>query len=237
MNDWKYDSDTPLNWLYSSQEQQEEQNQVEEKKSGSLQWWNIGTTIIFILIIQYRTSILRFMEKIKYVWMDLQWASEEEDEDDEEEDYDDEDFITVWVTYWKHHVWIPIIRDPIWNIITNSNYFYSTTTTTNSSPAVAVNSTTRHNNHHHRTIKTTSILQQQPLPELEHVEDEKKIEHDHHNLISSPQYNTNIEPAFPSEQQYPPGWLMYHPIHGVITKEQLNDLLYNHNDKQQQQQQ
>ena len=245
MNDWKYDSYTPLNWLYSSHDDQQRQEEVEEKKSSSFQWRKIGMTIILIMIIHHRISILRFLEKIKYIWMDLQWTmdEDEEEEEEEEEEEDEEDFITMWITYWKHNIWIPIIRDPLWNIITNSNHLYSTTTTTNSSASMSMNSTTRHTNnhtHYRTTTNTTNFIRrqqqnQQPLPKLEHVDDEKKIEHDpNHHLPSSPQYNTNIEPAFPSDQQYPPGWLMYHPTHGVVTKEKLNDLLYNPTQKQQQ---
>ncbi len=30
-----------------------------------------------------------------------------------------------------------------------------------------------------------------------------------------------LNPAFLTEEEYPPGWLMYHPKHGVITREKL----------------
>jgi len=33
------------------------------------------------------------------------------------------------------------------------------------------------------------------------------------------QYNTNIEPAFLSPEEYPPGWSIYDPIRGVIPKD------------------
>lgn len=38
-------------------------------------------------------------------------------------------------------------------------------------------------------------------------------------------YDTeSLNPAFLAEEEYPPGWLMYHPKHGVITREKLIEL-------------
>ena len=34
----------------------------------------------------------------------------------------------------------------------------------------------------------------------------------------------DLPPAFENEEDYPPGWLVYHPVHGVITRERLLEL-------------
>jgi hypothetical protein len=39
----------------------------------------------------------------------------------------------------------------------------------------------------------------------------------------------DIEPAFLNEQDYPPGWLVYHPVLGVVPKEQADQYDKSHN--------
>jgi hypothetical protein len=39
---------------------------------------------------------------------------------------------------------------------------------------------------------------------------------------SSSNNNKEIEPAFLNEQDYPPGWLIYHPVLGVVAKEEAD---------------
>lgn len=40
--------------------------------------------------------------------------------------------------------------------------------------------------------------------------------------LQSRQLQQEIEPAFLNEQDYPPGWLVYHPVLGVVPKEQAD---------------
>jgi hypothetical protein len=42
------------------------------------------------------------------------------------------------------------------------------------------------------------------------------------SLPNAPSIQEEIEPAFLDEKDYPPGWLVYHPVLGVVTKEEAD---------------
>lgn len=66
---------------------------------------------------------------------------------------------------------------------------------------------------------------QPSLPNSKNIKDKSDDDNDANIMLSSNvEYNTNIEPAFLNEEDYPPGWLVYDPIRGdVVTRESLTN--------------